>query len=447
MPKTRINCPNCRQPITAEVEQLFDVGIDPNAKQRLLSGASNLIKCPLCGYQGNFTTALVYHDPDKELLLTYVPAELGLPRNEQERLLGSLINQAVSKLPQEKRKAYILQPQMMLTMQGLVERILQADGITKEMLQAQQQRLSLLQRLAGITDKEVRAQVIQQEDQLIDGDFFSLFNRLAEGSMAVGDQQSIKQLNELQESLLANSTFGKNLKKQSDEIQAAVKDLQALGKDLTQEKLLDLFIKAPNDIRLTALTSLVRPALDYSFFQMLSEKIDRARTEGRARLVELRDKLLDITSQIDRQTEARLQQARELLKNILSAKDPREATIQNLGSVDDYFLREVNQAMDAARKSGDLEQAGKLQKIVEVIQEAATPPEMALIQELLEAPDDAARAKLLETYADELTPEFMGTLASLANDTQSGEDKEIAEAIARLNRQVLRFSMQRNLKK
>lgn len=447
MPKTRINCPNCRQPVTADVEQLFDVGIDPTAKQRLLSGASNVIKCPSCGYQGAFTTALVYHDPDKELLLTYVPAEMGLPRNEQERLVGSLINQAVSKLPQEKRKAYIFQPQTMLTMQGLVERILQADGITKEMLQAQQQRLGLLQRLAGITDKEARAQVIQQEDKLIDGDFFSLFNRLAESSMAVGDQESIKQLNELQDSLLANSTFGKTLKAQSDEIQTAMKDLQALGKDLTQEKLLDLLVAAPNEVRLAAITSLVRPALDYAFFQMLSDRIDRARTDGRARLVELREKLLELTSQIDKQTEARRQQARELLNTILKAKDVREGAIQNLGGVDDFFLKELNAAMEAARKSGDLEQVGKLQKIIDVIQEATTPPEMAFIQELLEAPDDAARNKLLETYADELTPEFMSALASLATQAQSGEDKEIAEAIARLNRQVLRFSMQRNLKK
>src|SRR3989304_8669372 len=141
MPKTRINCPNCRQPINADVEQLFDAGVDPSAKQRLLSGAYNLVQCPFCGYRGNLATPIAYHNPDKELLLTFIPPEMGLPRDEQERLIGSLLNRVIKNLPQEKRKAYLLQPQSQLTMQGLVERILAADGITHEMLEAQQKRL------------------------------------------------------------------------------------------------------------------------------------------------------------------------------------------------------------------------------------------------------------------------------------------------------------------
>ncbi len=84
MTKTQVSCPNCRQPVVADVDQLFDVNVDPSAKQRLLSGSFNLIQCKTCGYQGNLSTILVYHDPEKELLLTFVPPEIGLPRNEQE---------------------------------------------------------------------------------------------------------------------------------------------------------------------------------------------------------------------------------------------------------------------------------------------------------------------------------------------------------------------------
>ena len=85
MPKTRIQCPNCQQPIIADINQLFDLSEDPSAKQRLLSGAFNVIQCPSCGYQGNATTPLVYHDPEKELLLTFVPPELGLKRDEDRK--------------------------------------------------------------------------------------------------------------------------------------------------------------------------------------------------------------------------------------------------------------------------------------------------------------------------------------------------------------------------
>ena len=65
MPKTRINCPNCRQPVVAEIEQLFDIGADPQAKQKLLSGAVNVLQCQSCGYVGSLATPLVYHDPEK----------------------------------------------------------------------------------------------------------------------------------------------------------------------------------------------------------------------------------------------------------------------------------------------------------------------------------------------------------------------------------------------
>jgi hypothetical protein len=115
MPKTRISCPNCRQPIVADIEQLYDAGANPEAKQRLLSGSNNLVQCPHCGFQGPVETPIVYHDPQKELLLTYIPPVLNMPRNEQEKLIGNLINQVVNRLPQEQRKGYLLRPQPALT--------------------------------------------------------------------------------------------------------------------------------------------------------------------------------------------------------------------------------------------------------------------------------------------------------------------------------------------
>jgi len=42
MPKTQVSCPNCRQPVIAEIQQLFDAGVDQRAKQMLLSGMYNI---------------------------------------------------------------------------------------------------------------------------------------------------------------------------------------------------------------------------------------------------------------------------------------------------------------------------------------------------------------------------------------------------------------------
>jgi hypothetical protein len=282
MPKTQTKCPNCRRPILADIEQLFDMSVDPSAKQRLLSGNFNIVRCPNCGYEGVIPTPIIYHDPKKELLLTYFPPELGLPLNEQERMIGPLLNQVMNRLPQEQRKGYLFRPLSVLTIQGLGERILEADGITREMIQAQQKRMSLLQRLLGATD-EALAEIATQEDQFIDGEFFNLLNRLAEAAVAGGDRASGQKISDLQQKLLPITTVGKQLQEQSKEIEAAIRSLQEAGSQLTREKLLELVIHAPNDTRVSVLTSLARAGMDYSFFQMLSERIDRARGEGRDR--------------------------------------------------------------------------------------------------------------------------------------------------------------------
>ncbi len=90
MPQTQISCPRCRQTIAANVEQLFDVTHEPASKQRLLSGQSNHAHCQYCGYDGRLATPVVYHDNEKELLLTFFPPELGLPLNEQEKMMGPI---------------------------------------------------------------------------------------------------------------------------------------------------------------------------------------------------------------------------------------------------------------------------------------------------------------------------------------------------------------------
>jgi hypothetical protein len=431
--------------VTADIQQVFDLSQDPDAKQRLLSGAVNVIQCPNCHYQGNVATPILYHDPEKELFLTYVPPELALPLPEQERLIGSLMNQVINRLPPEKRKGYLLRPQPALTYQGLVERILEADGITKEMLDRQQKRLALLQRLVSVSSPEVLAEIAKQEDELIDQEFFAILARLLEVSAINGDEQSARSLTELQRQLLPITTFGQEMQAQAKEIEMAMQDLRAAGSGLTRERLLDLVVAAPNETRLNALVSMARAGFDYQFFQLLSEKIERAPAAERPALMELREKLLKITSEIDRQMNERMQAASQLLQKVLQAPNPEEALLENLGEVDDFFVQEVNRSLDAARKNGDLELSAKLQQIVAALQSMEeAPPEVPFIEELLQTPNDAARQQLLESHADQVTPDFLSLLMNLAGQMEE-EQPEMAGQLKALYRQALRFSMQRNL--
>ena len=217
MAQTQTSCPRCRQPILAQVEQLFDVNADPQAKQRLLSGQANYVRCSHCGYEGMLSIPIVYHDASKELLLTYFPPELGVAMNEQERLIGPMITQAVNRLAPEQRKAYILRPQSMFTMQTMLEKILEADGITKEDIQKSQQRMALLERLMTVSPAS-RVDVIKQEEANIDQSFFMLLSRIMEATLAQGDQNAARQLAGLQQDLLNNTQVGQELKQQSVEV-------------------------------------------------------------------------------------------------------------------------------------------------------------------------------------------------------------------------------------
>jgi hypothetical protein len=445
MPKARINCPNCRQPVIADIEQLCDVGIDPTMKQRILTGALNLIACQACGYQGAVATPLVYHDPEKEMLLTYFPAEMGMPVNEQEKIIGPLIMKVTNNLPPEKRKAYLLRPQTMLTMQSMVERILEGDGITKEMIQAQQRRMELLQRLANSSDEQI-LEIAQAEDAQLDGEFYNLLNRLIETALVGGDQDSAGRLTELQKKLIPVTSYGKKIQEQGREVEAAIQSLQQAGKELTREKLLEVVQKAPNDIQLSVMVSLARAGMDYNFFQLLSQKIDQAQGKQKEHLLELRTKLLDMTSMIDKQIEASVNRARTLLNTLLQAPNVKEMTMNNLPAVDEYFVQVFNEARDTARKNADLDKLARLSQIEEVLNQASTPPkEISLIEELLDAPDENSIREMLKQHQSELTAEFMEILSSLVVRLQEGENAELGERIQMLYRLALQVSMQANM--
>jgi len=445
MSKTQVSCPNCRQPVIAEIQQLFDGGEDHRAKQMLLSGMYNIVQCSNCGYQGNLATPIVYHDPDKELLLTFVPPGIGLPRDKQEKLIGSLINQAINRLPQEKRKAYILQPQSTLTMQGLVERILEADGITKEMIAAQEKRLQLIQRLLTASE-DSRIEIAKTEEELIDAEFYGLLSRLYETAALSGDQEGAQQIADLQKTIMPVTDYGKELLAQNEEVEAAIKSLQDAGDTLTREKLLDFVINAPSDTRLQVLVSLARPGMDYEFFQLLSQRIDRARADGQVRLIELREQLLEMTQAIDRQAEERQILAKKLLNTIISSPNIEEALRENLPVVDEFFIREVESVMAEARKSGNLEQLAALQKITEVIEKAsAPPPEIHFIEQLIQAEDVSQRDQIIQDNKEKITPEFLGIFANLLAQIENNEDQELKRQVSDVYDQVLRFSMLANL--
>jgi hypothetical protein len=435
--------------IPANVEQLFDVTADPQAKQRLLSGQSNFARCKFCGYEGRLATPIIYHDNDKELLLTFFPPELALPINEQEKLMGPLIKQVMDRLPPEKRKGYLLKPQANLTYESMMETILGKDGITPEMLKSQQERVQFIERLMQVTSKDVRTELIKQNEKIIDEQFFSLFSRIAQSAMSSGQEQMARVLIDIQTQLLDETAFGRQLKESVGELEAAQQVLQDAGQSLTREKLLDFVLESKTDSRIRAYVSLARNGMDYTFFQALSDKIEKASGDDKARLEHVREKLLEFTNEVDKQMEARYRQAQNFVETLLAQEDVESATRENLEAFTQDAVDIINQLLRQASEKNDYTRMGKLQKMVQVLQTASTPPEIAFVEQLIQLPDDAAVEQMLTENDAMVNQQFMealgGLVAQMEAQGDNPEAKAMGEKLSEIYRIALKHSMKKNM--
>jgi hypothetical protein len=427
-PMTQIACPNCRTPIQANVEQLIDISVDPSAKAQLLSGSLNSAHCTTCGFEGMLSTLLVYHDPEKELLLTYVPVEINIPKDEQEKVIGQLINRVLDRLPPEDRKAYLLQPQSILTLQGLIDRILEADGITKEEIEAQREKMRLFEELLRQPEEHLRLFVEEHDDEF-DATFFQLATLTIQ---ATNDQRASEMLAHRLNQALEFSTFGKKIQAQEDELQAAMDSLREEGEELSRERILELLIEAPNDDRVVALINLTRPALDYAFFQLLTEKIDAAEGDEKERLSTLRQTALEVTQQIDAMQQARAAQAAELLKTIAEAEDLEAAVEAALPAVDELFLGTLQANIRVAQERGDEDAINKLNEIDALLQKniaQALPKGIMLAQEVMRAEDAEAANTMMETNIENIDSDFLNSLMVGIQTAEESGDKETAERL------------------
>jgi hypothetical protein len=374
-----------------------------------------------------------------------------MPLNEQEKLIGPAIKQVTDRLPPEKRKGYLLKPQANLTYESMIETILGKDGITPEMIKAQQERVLIIERLLQASAPDVRSEIIKQNLKLFDEQFFALFSRLAQSAAGSGQDPVARQMAELQNQLLEETEFGRGLKASVGELEAASKALQDAGQNLTREKLLELVLASPNEARLRAYVSLARGGMDYVFFQNLSEMIDKASGDQKTKLEGVREKLLDHTNDMDRQLEARYKQSQEFIETLLAQEDVATATRDRLDGFTQDTVDIVQTMLRQASEKNDYARMGKLQKVVEVLQEASNPPvEVAFIEKLLDAPDETAVEKMLGENAALVNDQFLQALSGLVAQVEAqgpgnAEAKTLADKIGAIHKTALKFSMKKNM--
>ena len=430
-PVTTIACPRCKQNIPAKLEQLLDVGADAGVKQRLLSGNINIVECQLCSFRGMAATPLVYHDPEKELLLTYTPVELHLPLHEKEHILGALTRLVVGRIPTKNRKGYLLQPKEMLGMEGLTNAILAGEGVTPEMIEQQRSKAKLLQDLAAATEKDI-PKLIEENDQQIDELLFQLLTALRRKSEEDKNSQMTLAFEKLEQQLLTYSTFGRETRLQVESLQTAATELDELGKDLTREKFVQLVAAAREDHHITSLITLARPAADYEFFIMLTAQIEKSTGEEQQRLKNTRALVLETVQKIDAAAEERAKAAAAVLQTLLTAEDPSEATKEHLHEIDETLLMLLQHNIEAARKDNNFETVNRMEELRAAIMHAlheSAPPEIQLVNELLALENDEEAQTMIRRRVVELTDETLITMKRSADQLRTSGKTALADKL------------------
>ena len=91
--------------------------------------------------------------------------------------------------------------------------------------------------------------------------------------------------------------------------------------------------------------------------------------------------------------------------------------------------------------------------MIEILQAAsAPPPEVAFIEQLLDAPDDASLEKMLSSNENMINDAFMEALNGLVAqiDAQAGqgnnpEAKKLSEKMQKVYKSALKFSMKKKM--
>lgn len=434
-----VTCPNCSNHFASPVLTIIDAGENPEAKTLLLAGQINIAVCPQCGHAGRLSTPLVYHDPEKELLLTFVPSELGLPDVEQQQIIGDLTNRVMSHLSPDQRKGYLLRPQSFLRMEALIEAIFKADGITPEMLEAQRAKASLLDRLMRTSTQDARRQIAEEHDSEIDYDFFQFLVLNIEMAQAGGPENAVQQLLKLRQELLEWTTAGRD-------VAAREEALRELGTEISREALLEKLVQAAlagEQAKVETMAAVGRPAIDYLFYQQLTNRIEAADVGGKVQeaqtLRALREDLLDLTAEIDAELQRASEEAAQLVQQILESDDLEQAVRANLDQIDDLFLNALGTRIQAALKSGQSETAERLQEIGNIIMgliEEMQPPEIQLINKLLSTEYPVATQSLLEENQPQVNARLVEVMRMIEQDLTQNGRTEMAKKLSLVRAQA-----------
>ncbi len=193
------------------------------------------------------------------------------------------------------------------------------------------------------------------------------------------------------------------------------------------------------DIVTSAAVSL-GPILDYQFLLCLSERIDQTTDAAeREKLEELRALVTELQDQQRQSMQASAAQVQEVLQAVLEAPDAAEALRQYADAIDETFLSLLAGNIERAERSNATAAARRLREIydaaLDILQERM-PPEMRLINQLVNAQDKGAVRKLLEENRSLIDSDFIEALRQLEDDFRGRNSVDVADKLKSVRAQA-----------
>lgn len=425
---TQITCPNCGAPYRAEVHQLVDARRTPELKQRLLNGSLNMAVCPNCGAGGQMSSILAYHDADHELFMIYLPQELHLNQVQREQLIGRMTQDVTNSLPPEERRAYILQPQMIINMQTFMEKVLETEGITKEMIERQQKQVELLRTLMQ-ADRDVQDYLIKERIKEIDETFFAMLQSFVDAAAQANDEKQMVMMTNLRARLMTETAVGRRLEQRQIAIHKLSREAKQQGGLSPQLLAKHVIANQEDEDVVQALVMAGQGALRYEFFGELTAAIETAEKKGdkatAVRLTQYRTSFLEVFEEMQNASRQVLGEANQTLQLLLDAPDKAAAVRQHAAKLDEAFMYVLSARLAEAEQKGRQADAAALAEIQEAIiglVEDQMLPEIQLINHLIEAETPAQEAAILDANREFLSPELVAMIDQIITQaTQSGQ--------------------------
>ena len=223
---------------------------------------------------------------------------------------------------------------------------------------------------------------------------------------------------------------------------------QILGEaeSITPDELLQQFLKLDDEQQQKAMVAAIRPLLDYAFFQTLTSRIEEAEKTGNddqaARLLDLRTKLLTWIDALEAEAKKIWERKGKIIKDALESADWRTALDPHWQEIDTIFLTILGSNIKIAQEQGNKQAAATLQQLADlamIIAREHAPPEIELLNRLLETDSIEERTRILDENQNMVNTDFLGLINQVAQDLVAQGRQQEADTLLPLTEQVTKI--------